>query len=80
MKGGVLLNVGVYDFIWFGIVFVFLIVDMFIGFVFFLIYILVFVVFIFDLFINNIVFEVGIFIVLVVGIFLIFKFKIKRFF
>ncbi|WP_041736802.1 NfeD family protein [Caldicellulosiruptor acetigenus] len=73
------MNVGVYDFIWLGIALAFLIADTFIGFVFFPIYISAFVVFILDLFINNIALEVGIFIVLAVGIFLIFKPKIKRF-
>ncbi len=79
MKGGVLLNVGVYDFIWLGIALAFLIADTFIGFVLFPIYISAFVVFILDLFINNIALEVGIFIVLAVSIFLIFRPKIKRF-
>ncbi|ACM59806.1 protein of unknown function DUF107 [Caldicellulosiruptor bescii DSM 6725] len=79
MKGGVLLNVGVYDFIWLGIALATLAADMFIGFVLFPIYISAFVVFILDLFINNIALEMGIFIVLAIIIFLIFKPKIKRF-
>lgn len=79
MKGGVLLNIGVYDFVWLGIALAFLIADTFIGFVLFPIYISAFVVFILDLFINNIALEVGIFIVLAVSIFLIFKPKIKKF-
>uniref|UniRef100_A0A7C5Z8T0 NfeD family protein n=1 Tax=Caldicellulosiruptor owensensis TaxID=55205 RepID=A0A7C5Z8T0_9FIRM len=73
------MNVGVYDFIWLGIALAFLVADTFIGFVLFPIYISAFAVFILDLFINNIVLEVGIFIVLAVSIFLIFKPKIKRF-
>jgi len=79
MKGGVLLNVGVYDFIWLGIALATLAADMFIGFVLFPIYISAFVVFILDLFINNIALEMGIFIVLAIIIFLIFKPNIKRF-
>jgi len=73
------LNVSVYDFIWLGIAFAFLIADTFIGFVLFPIYISAFAVFIIDLFINNIALELGVFIVLAVSIFLISKPKIKRF-
>ncbi|PBC87216.1 membrane protein implicated in regulation of membrane protease activity [Caldicellulosiruptor bescii] len=73
------MNVGVYDFIWLGIALATLAADMFIGFVLFPIYISAFVVFILDLFINNIALEMGIFIVLAIIIFLIFKPKIKRF-
>ncbi|ADQ04132.1 protein of unknown function DUF107 [Caldicellulosiruptor owensensis OL] len=73
------MNVGVYDFIWLGIALAFLIADTFIGFVLFPIYISAFAVFILDLFVNNIVLEVGIFIILAVSVFLIFKPKIKRF-
>ncbi|WPX09463.1 NfeD family protein [Anaerocellum danielii] len=73
------MNVGIYDFIWLGIAIAFLIADTFIGFVLFPIYISAFAVFILDLFINNIALEVGIFIILAVSIFLIFKPKIKRF-
>ena len=73
------MNVSVYDFIWLGIAFAFLIADTFIGFVLFPIYISAFAVFIIDLFINNIALELGVFIVLAVSIFLISKPKIKRF-
>ncbi|ADQ46786.1 protein of unknown function DUF107 [Caldicellulosiruptor kronotskyensis 2002] len=73
------MNVNIYDFIWLGIALATLAADMFIGFVLFPIYISAFVVFILDLFINNIALEMGIFIVLAIIIFLIFKPKIKRF-
>ncbi|BCS81802.1 NfeD family protein [Anaerocellum diazotrophicum] len=73
------MNVSIYDFIWLGIALATLAADMFIGFVLFPIYISAFIVFILDLFINHIAVEVGIFIVLTVIIFLIFKPKIKRF-
>jgi len=73
------MNVNIYDFIWLVIALAFLIADTFVGFVFFPIYISAFIVFILDLFINDVFIEVGLFIVLSIIIFLIFKPKIKRF-
>ncbi|ABP66477.1 protein of unknown function DUF107 [Caldicellulosiruptor saccharolyticus DSM 8903] len=73
------MNVSIYDFIWLVIALAFLIADTFIGFVFFPIYISAFIIFILDLFVNNLFVEVGLFIILSLAIFLVFKPKIKKF-